>query len=116
MRAHSDGLAYNALHRLEVRHNLRQIRRTPNGAIAWQILRSAEESRSRLLGYNVDLLGLFQSAELISARHEAQIECGASDLIHLAGAIDAGALFVTCDVAQAEAARLEQIERVLIGE
>jgi predicted nucleic acid-binding protein len=111
----SPTLVYNAVHRLEVRHNLRQIKKSSYYAAAWHALRSAEGSGSRLRGYPVDLLGLLQRADQISAQFQGQLECGAIDLIHLAGAIEAGALFVTCDAAQAAAARLANTEHVMIG-
>jgi hypothetical protein len=63
----------------------------------------------------VDFLELIQSAELISHQHEGQIQCGSTDLIHVAAAIEEEALFVTCDIAQAKAARLAKLDCVLIG-
>ena len=116
LRHDSPGLFYNPVHRLEARHNIRMMRGTRWGEIAWHALRAAEAGTSRLRGYRVDLLGLYQRAEQISAEHQGQIQCGSTDLIHIAGAMDREALFATCDHAQAKAARLVNLKCVLIGE
>jgi predicted nucleic acid-binding protein len=116
MRESSPELGYNALQRLELRHNLRRVRGARYGEVAWHGLRGAEASGNRLRGYRVDLPALIQNAELISSQFPGRIKCGAGDLIHVAGAMEADALFVTCDAAQAAAARLVNLKCVLIGE
>jgi predicted nucleic acid-binding protein len=96
-----DFLTNEAL-RLEVRHNLRQVRGNADGETAWRALQVAERSAARMRFAPLDLERVFIQADLLSQRHAASHPCGATDVLHVAAAIEQAApLFLTCDAEQA---------------
>lgn len=91
--------------RFELRHNLTLVRVDPDGETAWQALQAGE--RGRLRGVNQDWLGVIQSAGELSGRLSMKHPgAGASDVLHVAAALDIQAAeFWTCDHGQADFAR-----------
>lgn len=110
-RRESVDFCWNPILRAELRHNLRRLTGS-YAAIAWHAYSMAEASgrfaasRHRL----ADLLGL---GDELSGRFAGQTTCGTWDCIHVAAAQRSNCeIFITCDPAQAELARLSGISRV----
>ena len=71
--------------RFEVRHNLRQARVDRWGETAWNALRAAEKTSSRLRWQgDVHLSSILESADELS--EEKKPECGSADVLHVAAA------------------------------
>ncbi|HEX3628494.1 MAG TPA: PIN domain-containing protein [Verrucomicrobiae bacterium] len=96
---------WNALLRIELRHSLRRISGT-YAAIAWQAYRASETSQRLKLGVH-RFSDLLEWGDELSARHAKDSTAGTWDFIHIAAAQRVRAeIFITCDAAQAELARL----------
>ena len=98
--------AYWQLLRFELRHNLRLANTDKHGATAWQALRAAEKTTSRLRWQDLDASRMIESADELSAEKSAEIFCGSTDILHVVAArrmkrIDTLDEFWTCDHAQA---------------
>lgn len=95
----------NEVLRLEVRHNLRLVRGTPDGETAWRALQVAERSAARIRHERIDLERTFAEADALSRRLGQAHPCGAMDVFHVAAAIAYETpLFLTCDAGQADLA------------
>lgn len=97
---------YTALHRLEVRNQLRRLRRAsgPWGEAAWGALRASEGVNGRLRAATVNLAATLAQADLLSERHAPTLKLafGAMDAWHVAAAVALGPeLFLTGDKGQA---------------
>lgn len=96
---------WNPLLRIELRHNLRLIPGTYS-AIAWHAYRASETSQRLKLGIH-RMPDLLEWGDELSARHARESTAGTWDFIHVAAAQRARAeIFVTCDAAQADLARI----------
>lgn len=98
-------LLYPPLLRFELRHSLTLARVDADGETAWLSLVVGE--RHGLRGVRQDLLGVVQLAGELSTRYARNCRStGATDVLHVAAAVDLGAAeFWTCDAGQAEFAR-----------
>lgn len=108
----SPDFCWNPLLRVELRHNLRRLS-GGYAAAAWHAYRASETSqRLKLLGIH-RLPDLLEWGDELSARHAKGATAGTWDLVHVAAAQHARAeVFITCDVAQAELARLAGLSDV----
>ena len=96
----------NEVLRLELRHNIRLVRGSPDGETAWQALQVAERSAARLRHDRIDLERTFAQADALSRRLSQAHPCGAMDVFHVAAALAQDApLLLTCDAIQADFAR-----------
>lgn len=96
---------WNSLLRTELRHNLRLIPGT-YAAIAWHAYRASETSQRLKLGIH-RISDLLEWGDELSARHAKGSAAGTWDFIHVAAAQRVRAeIFITCDVAQAQLARI----------
>lgn len=104
-RKRSAPLFYPPLLRFELRHRLMLARVDPDGETAWRALDAGE--KYGLLGVRQDLLNVVQLAAELSRNHARDCpDAGATDVLHIASALDLGAgEFWTCDVGQAKFAR-----------
>ena len=103
--------SWNILLRAELRHNLRRLS-TAYATVAWQAYRASEATgRLRLdVAKPGDLL---EWGDELSARHSRKTTAGTWDCVHVAAAQHSRSeIFITCDVAQAELARLAGLEKV----
>ena len=104
-RDRSPDFCWNPLLRVELRHNLRRLADT-YAATAWHAYRASETSQ-RLKLASHRLPDLLEWGDELSARHAQAASAGTWDFVHVAAAQHARAeVFITCDVAQAELARL----------
>jgi predicted nucleic acid-binding protein len=102
---------WNALLRVELRHNLRRLS-GKYAAIAWHAYRSSETSQRLKLGVH-RLSDLLEWGDELSARHAKNFTAGTWDFVHVAAAQHVRAeIFVTCDSAQAELAQTAGIRGV----
>ncbi|MGD1086638.1 MAG: PIN domain-containing protein [Verrucomicrobiota bacterium] len=102
---------WNPLLRIELRHNLRRLS-GKYAASAWHAYRASETSRRLRLDMH-RLSDLLDRGDELSARHAQSCHAGTWDFVHVAAAQQARAeMFVTCDGAQAEVARLAGLTRV----
>lgn len=96
---------WNPLLRVELRHNLRRLS-GQYAAIAWQAYRAAETSQ-RLKPEVHRLANLLEWGDELSARHTPDSKAGTWDFVHVAAAQHSRVeIFITCDKAQAELARV----------
>jgi predicted nucleic acid-binding protein len=96
---------WNPLLRIELRHNLRRLS-GKYAAVAWHAYRAAETSQ-RLKSEVHRLADLLEWGDELSARHAADFAAGTWDFVHVAAAQHFRAeMFITCDAAQAELARV----------
>ena len=96
---------WNLLLRAELRHNLRRLSGR-YAAAAWHAYRASETSQRLKLSVQ-RLADLLEWGDELSARHAKDSAAGTWDFIHIAAAQHARAdMFITCDAAQAELARL----------
>jgi predicted nucleic acid-binding protein len=104
-RDRSPEFCWNALLRIELRHNLRRLS-GKYAAAAWHAYRASETSQKlRLAGHR--LPDLLEWGDELSARHAQHSTAGTWDFVHVAAAQHVRAeAFITCDAAQAEVARL----------
>ncbi len=104
-RERSPEFCWNPVLRMELRHNLRRLSgqyATP----AWHAYRASETSLKLRLE-NQRLADLLERADELSARHAQTCPAGTWDFVHVAAAQETRAeMFITCDTAQAELARL----------
>ena len=103
--------SWNALLRIELRHNLRRLR-GKYAPVAWHAYRASETSQKlRLASHR--LPDLLEWGDELSARHAQHAQAGTWDFVHVAAAQHIRAdVFITCDSAQAELARLAGLERI----
>jgi predicted nucleic acid-binding protein len=102
---------WNPLLRMELRHNLRRLS-GHYAAVAWQAYRASETSRRLKMGVE-RLSDLLEWGDELSARHAQSSSAGTWDFVHVAAAQHArAAVFITCDVAQAELACMAGMEQV----
>ncbi len=102
---------WNPLLRIELRHNLRRLA-GKYAAIAWHAYRGSETSGRLRLGLE-RVTELLDWGDELSARFAAQTAAGTWDCVHVAAAQHSRApVFVTCDAAQAELARLAKLPQV----
>jgi len=104
-RERSPEFSWNSLLRIELRHNLRRLR-GKYAAAAWHAYRTSETSQKlRLASHR--LPDLVEWGDELSARHAQHSPAGTWDFVHVAAAQHARIeMFITCDAAQAELARL----------
>ena len=102
---------WNPLLRIELRHNLRRLS-GKYAAIAWQAYRASETSQRLKLGIQ-RLSDLLEWGDELSARHASNAAAGTWDFVHVAAAQHVHAeMFITCDAAQAELARVAGLTQV----
>lgn len=108
---HSLEFSWNLLLRIELRHNLRQLG-GKYAAVAWHAYRASETSQKlRLASHR--LPDLLEWGDELSARYAQHAQAGTWDYVHVAAAQRVRAeIFVTCDAAQAELARLAGLARI----
>jgi predicted nucleic acid-binding protein len=110
-RERSPEFSWNPVLRMELRHNLRRLSgmyATP----AWHAYRASETSRKLRLGIH-RLSDLLERADELSARHALNSHAGAWDFVHVAAAQHVRAeMFITCDAAQAQLARVAGLPHV----
>jgi predicted nucleic acid-binding protein len=110
-RDRSPDFCWNPLLRVELRHNLRRLAGT-YAATAWHAYR-ASETFQRLKLASHRLPDMLEWGDELSARHAQAASAGTWDFVHVAAAQHARAeVFITCDVAQAELARLAGLPEV----
>ncbi len=110
-RDRSPDFCWNPLLRVELRHNLRRLAGT-YAATAWHAYRASETSQ-RLKLASHRLPDLLEWGDELSARHAHEVTAGTWDFVHVAAAQHARAeVFITCDVAHAELARLAGLPEV----
>jgi len=110
-RDRSPDFCWNPLLRVELRHNLRRLAGT-YAATAWHAYRASETSQ-RLKLASHRLPDMLEWGDELSARHAQAASAGTWDFVHVAAAQHARAeVFITCDVAQAELARLSGLPEV----
>ena len=102
---------WNPLLRVELRHNLRRLS-GKYAAIAWHAYRASETSQ-RLKPVIHRLSDLLEWGDELSARHAKNSAAGTWDFVHVAAAQHVRAeVFITCDAAQAELARIAGLARI----
>jgi predicted nucleic acid-binding protein len=112
-RDRSPEFCWNPLLRMELRHNLRRLSGS-YAAPAWHAYRASETTRKLRLEIH-SLTGLLEKADELSARHAQSCHAGTWDFAHVGAAQQARAeVFITCDAAQAELARLAGLTQVLL--
>jgi predicted nucleic acid-binding protein len=106
VRVQSPDFVWWALHKFELRHNLRLARTDAHGEAAWRALRVAEGTATRLR-YRPELQAqsVLEAADDLSADKGNQAPCGIADVWHVAAARRVHALkeldeFWTCDEGQ----------------
>jgi predicted nucleic acid-binding protein len=110
-RSRSPEFCWNPFLRTELRHNLRRLS-GEYAATAWHAYRASESSNRLRMGVH-RLNDLLEWGDELSARFAANNAAGTWDFVHVAAAQHAGAqAFITCDVAQAELARLAGLPAV----
>ena len=104
-RERSPEFSWNHFLRAELRHNLHRLSGAYSG-IAWHAYRMSETSgRLRLELDRVS--NVLEWADALSARCASACSAGTWDCVHVAAAQHSGVqVFLTCDAAQAELARL----------
>jgi predicted nucleic acid-binding protein len=110
-RERSPEFSWNPLLRIELRHNLRRLS-GKYAAAAWHAYQASETSRKLRLEIH-RLSDLLEWGDELSARHAQSSHAGTWDFIHVAAAhhVRAG-MFLTCDAAQAELARVAGLTRI----
>ena len=110
-REKSPEFSWNPLLRIELRHNLRRLS-GKYAATAWHAYRASETSHKLRLEVN-RLLDLLEWGDELSARNAKRSPAGTWDFVHVAAAQHVRAeAFITCDVAQAELARIAGLTQV----
>jgi predicted nucleic acid-binding protein len=103
--------SWNLLLRIELRHNLRRLT-GKYAAPAWHAYRASETSRKLRLT-TLSLSELLERGDELSARHAQASHAGTWDFVHVAAAQNVRAeIFITCDVAQADLARVVGLSKV----
>jgi predicted nucleic acid-binding protein len=107
----SPEFSWNALLRMELRHNLRRLQ-GKYAALAWHAYRASETSRKLKLELH-RLSDLLERGDELSARHATKSQAGTWDFVHVAAALHVRSeVFITCDAAQAELARVAGLTQV----
>jgi predicted nucleic acid-binding protein len=102
---------WNSFLRTELRHNLRRLS-GEYAAVAWHTYRASETSNRLRMDVH-RLNDLLEWGDELSARLAASNAAGTWDFVHVAAAQHARAqAFITCDVAQAELARVAGLSAV----
>lgn len=103
--------SWNLLLRMELRHNLRRLS-GKYAAAAWHAYRASETShRLRLESHR--LPDLLEWGDELSARYVQGSPAGTWDFVHVAAAQHVRAeVLITCDVAQAQLARVAGLAQV----
>ncbi len=102
---------WNPLLRAELRHNLRRLSGS-YAAAAWHAYRGSETSNRLQMGLH-RLADMLEWGDELSARHAARSSAGTWDCVHVAAAQHSRArMFLTCDAAQSELARLAKLPQV----
>jgi predicted nucleic acid-binding protein len=110
-RERSPEFCWNPLLRVELRHNLRRLSGSYASA-AWHAYRASETSRKLRLESD-RLSDLLERADELSASHARVSRAGTWDCVHIAAAQRSRAeIFITCDAAQAELAKLVLVAEV----
>ena len=110
-RARSPDFCWNPLLRMELRHNLRRLAGS-YAAVAWHAYRASETTQRLKSGVH-RLSDLLEWGDELSARFAPTVAAGTWDFVHVAAAQHVRAeVFITCDVAQAELARLARLPTV----
>jgi len=110
-RERSPEFSWNPLLRMELRHNLRRLSGR-YAAPAWHAYRASETSRKLRLEIH-RLSDLLEWGDELSARHAQSSQAGTWDFVHVAAALHVRAeMFITCDAAQAELARVAGLSQV----
>lgn len=110
-RDRSPEFSWNPLLRMELRHNLRRLS-GKYAAQAWHAYRASETTRKLRLEIH-RLTDLLEWGDELSARHAQSCHAGAWDFVHVAVAPHVRAeMFITCDAAQAELARVAGLSQV----
>jgi predicted nucleic acid-binding protein len=110
-RERSPEFSWNPLLRIELRHNLRRLS-GKYAAQAWHAYRASETSQKLRLEIH-RLSDLLERGDELSARHAQSSHAGTWDFIHVAAAQQVRAeMFITCDAAQAELARVAGLTQV----
>jgi len=110
-RERSPDFIWNPLLRIELRHNLRRLS-GKYAATAWHAYRAGETSRKLRLEVH-RLSDLLERGDELSARHAQSCRAGTWDFVHVAAAQQVRAeMFITCDAAQADLARVAGLPRV----
>ena len=102
---------WNPFLRAELRHNLRRLS-GPYAAIAWHAYRASETSGRLRIGVQ-RMIEFLDSGDELSTRHADETSAGTWDCVHVAAALRCRAdVFITCDAAQAELAKLAKLAEV----
>ena len=110
-RERSPEFSWNPLLRIELRHNLRRLS-GKYASVAWHAYRASETSHKLRLG-NHRLPDLLEWGDELSARHAPSSHAGTWDFVHVAAAQHVRSeIFISCDAAQAELARLAGLAEV----
>jgi hypothetical protein len=110
-RERSPEFSWNLLLRMELRHNLRRLS-GKYASTAWLAYRASETSQKLRLERH-RLPELLEWGDELSARHAQGCPAGTWDFVHVAAAQHIRAeVFITCDAAQAELAKLAALPRV----
>jgi predicted nucleic acid-binding protein len=110
-RKRSPEFFWNPLLRIELRHHLRRLS-GKYAAAAWHAYRASETSRKLRLEIH-RLSDLLERGDELSARHAQSSQAGTWDFVHVAAAQQVRAeIFITCDAAQAELARIAGLAQV----
>ena len=112
-RGRAPQFCWNALLRVELRHNLRRLSGR-YAAVAWHAYRASETS-FRLRTSPTRLADLLEWGDELSARHAKNSPAGTWDFVHVAAAQhEAAEVFITCDMAQGELARSVGLQSVRV--
>ena len=110
-RKRSPEFSWNPLLRIELRHHLRRLS-GEYATAAWHAYRASETSRKLRLGIQ-RLADLLEWGDELSARHAKSSPAGTWDFVHVAAAQHVRAeMFITCDAAQGELARVAGLTRI----
>lgn len=114
-RERSPEFSWNPLLRIELRHNLRRLS-GKYASVAWHAYRASETSKKLRLD-NHRLPDLLEWGDELSARHAQSAHAGTWDFVHVAAAQHVRSeVFISCDAAQAELARLAGLAEVHLFE
>lgn len=106
----SPDFVYWTFLRYELRHNVRQARTDSDGTVAWNALRAAERTQTRLRWQSeLRCDSVLEAAEELSAERATASKAGSGDFLHVAAARRVTLLsgldeFWTCDADQARLA------------
>ena len=111
----SPDFCWNLILRAELRHYLRRVT-GGYGAAAWHSYRASESSK-RLKLDSFSIPDLLEWGDELSSRFATSVPAGTWDFIHVAAAQHSRAeVFITCDSAQADLARVAGLRRIHLFE